>query len=97
MHVYACILDITGFAQTIAANIIGNMCASVLQSTLGYMTRGLTLSWQRKLTDYISRHYFSSMTYYRLAFVDKRVADPEQVPLCVWMWAACGLCAGLSC
>jgi hypothetical protein len=35
--------------------------------------------WQRKLTDKIARSYFSSMTYYRLAFVDKRVPDPEQV------------------
>ena len=54
---------------------------SGIQATLEYVTRRLTLLWQKKLTDKIARSYFSSLTYYRMAFVDKRIPDPEQACL----------------
>ena len=65
--------------RLIIENVIANFIASGLTSTATYLTRKLSLLWQKKLTDKIARSYFSSMTYYRLAFVDKRIADPEQV------------------
>jgi ABC-type uncharacterized transport system fused permease/ATPase subunit len=67
------------FLRLIIENMVANFASSALQSTLTYITKRLGLQWQRKLTDKIARSYFSSLTYYRLAFVDKRIADPEQV------------------
>ena len=65
--------------RLIVENMLVNFAASTLQATLSYLTRRLSLVWQRRLTDKIARSYFSSLTYYRLAFVDKRISDPEQI------------------
>jgi ABC-type uncharacterized transport system fused permease/ATPase subunit len=67
------------FLRLIIENVIANFATSSIQGTLDYLTRKLTLLWEKKLTDKIARSYFSSLTYYRLAFVDKRIPDPEQV------------------
>ena len=67
------------FVRLILENMAANFISSGLQATLTYITRRLALLWQKKLTDKIARSYFSSLTYYRLAFVDKRVSDPEQI------------------
>jgi ABC-type uncharacterized transport system fused permease/ATPase subunit len=67
------------FFSLLAQDAIFNLVFSALQSTMQFCVARLGHSWRNTLNGAIAKDYFQHMAYYRLAFVDKRVENPEQV------------------
>lgn len=67
------------FFRLLAENVLFNLAFSGVQSSLQYLMTRLSHVWRTRLNRAIATNYFSHMAYYKLAFVDKRVENPEQV------------------
>eukprot|EP00043_Microstomoeca_roanoka_P015266 m.152682 g.152682 ORF g.152682 m.152682 type:complete len:1240 (-) comp16218_c0_seq1:132-3851(-) len=71
--------DQAGFIWQMFESAVLQFSTSVLSTTIENSVDQLTLSWRETLYKEIHRLYFASMNYYKLAFVDKRIAAPEEV------------------
>eukprot|EP00041_Stephanoeca_diplocostata_P038068 m.1473233 g.1473233 ORF g.1473233 m.1473233 type:complete len:1281 (-) comp25152_c1_seq8:3346-7188(-) len=67
------------FVRLIVEILLGSLAFSTLKSTIDYHVSRISWTWRRLLNRKIEQDYFSDMTYYKVAFVDKRIQSPEQV------------------
>lgn len=67
------------FARLVVEISLGSLAFSTLKSTIDYHVSRISWTWRRLLNRRIEQDYFSDMTYYKVAFVDKRIQSPEQV------------------
>ncbi|KAK9846568.1 hypothetical protein WJX81_006713 [Elliptochloris bilobata] len=66
------------FVRDFAENVLLCLVAAGVESTSRRFLERLKLFWRARLTERIHRQYFSSMTYYKLSYVDRRIDGVEQ-------------------
>eukprot|EP00049_Salpingoeca_infusionum_P008792 m.144576 g.144576 ORF g.144576 m.144576 type:complete len:1291 (-) comp14133_c0_seq3:1306-5178(-) len=67
------------FFWQIIETVVLQLGTSVLKSTTKFLVHSMGCSWRDVLYTDLHKYYFKAMTYYRTAFVDKRITTPEEV------------------
>ena len=66
------------FIRNFAENVVLCLAAAGVEATAARIVADTTQVWRAALTGRLHELYFSGMTYYKLSYVDRTVAHPEQ-------------------
>ena len=66
------------FSENLKFNIFLFFLSSILNPTLQYFQDSLVLNWRNRITKKIHKEYYDEMTYYKVAFLDHRIKNPDQ-------------------
>ena len=80
-----------GFVQNMLESIVFQLGASVLHSSIDASVKRLGLVFRETLYNDLHRRYFEGLTYYKVAFVDKRlqVGRKRGILQKPFLWSAC--------
>ncbi|KAK9864122.1 hypothetical protein WJX84_012088 [Apatococcus fuscideae] len=83
------------FTRNLIENVLLCLVASGIESSAVRWLTSIELEWRDVLTARIHKSYFMKMAYYKLNYVDRQIASPEQ-RICEDLPALCRGVAGLS-
>ena len=66
------------FVRDFAENVVLCLAAAGVEATAARLVADTTQAWRAALTARLHARYFAGMTYYKLSYVDRSVAHPEQ-------------------
>ncbi|KAK9858440.1 hypothetical protein WJX84_004256, partial [Apatococcus fuscideae] len=83
------------FTRNLLENVLLCLVASGIESSARRWLTSIELEWRDALTARIHKNYFLNMAYYKLNYVDRQIASPEQ-RICEDLPAFCHGVADLS-
>lgn len=71
-------LDFRGFMKNLGQSFLLSFVSALLAPSLKYLTNKLSLEWRISLTQYIHKRYLRSMMYYKTAYLNTDIGNPDQ-------------------
>lgn len=71
--------DHAGFARNLARFLLGSVPIACVNNLLKYALTELSLRFRTRLTNHLFKHYLRGFTYYKIANLDNRISNPDQL------------------
>lgn len=71
-------LDFEGFIMNLGHSSLLSFASALLAPSLKYLINKLSLEWRISLTQYIHKKYLRSMMYYKTAYLNTDIGNPDQ-------------------